>query len=58
LLQWLFAGENSISFKRVEAMTRSQTQIDMKAMQSPQANIPMDNRRDISLPANTKDRYV
>ncbi|KAL4219247.1 hypothetical protein ACF0H5_021829 [Mactra antiquata] len=66
-------GDNSVSFRRVEAMTRSHTQMDMKqqnqfALKQPttfdlkqhaQQQIPMENRRDLGFLTNKdKDRAM
>lgn len=47
-------GDNSVSFRRVEALARSQTQTDFKQSQ---CQIPAENRRDLTIPASKdKDR--
>ncbi|XP_060595881.1 uncharacterized protein LOC132749954 [Ruditapes philippinarum] len=51
-------GDNSISFRRVEALTRSHTQTDFKPQS--QFQIPPENRRDLGIPLNKdhKDRVT
>ncbi|XP_052214678.1 uncharacterized protein LOC127833449 isoform X2 [Dreissena polymorpha] len=52
------AGNNSISFRRVEAMTRSQTLMDMRhSNPGVQANssIPAENRRDLMVPVKERE---
>lgn len=64
-------GDNSVSFRRVEAMTRSHTQLDIKQQtqldvkqshlssldykQQGQGQIPMENRRDLGF-LTSKDK--